>query len=130
MRKKETKRRVIKDEMLAEAERAVEHMTDLIEKNELQPYLKGGDIRGDLVDDSEDITPEQVATLGAYTMAIQLRDNLKNIMEGKEVKRTDKKIEVVAIELKNGKQKTVQFEDVPQEVKDALKKFLEDNSNE
>jgi len=113
MRKKETKRRVIKDEM-----------------NELQPYLKGGDIRGDLVDDSEDITPEQVATLGAYTMAIQLRDNLKNIMEGKEVKRTDKKIEVVAIELKNGKQKTVQFEDVPQEVKDALKKFLEDNSNE
>lgn len=126
------KRKIIKDEMLKEAERAAAHISELVERNELEPYLDGVDINGEMVEDSRDITPEQVAILGAYTMAIQMRDNLKRIMEGKPAKiKSDTKIEVRAVEIKDGKAKEVDMKNIPPEIRDALRKIINgDEDNE
>lgn len=110
--------------ILEEAERAARHTTDLVEANELEPYMNGVDINGNMVEESEDITPEQVAILGAHTMAIQLRDNLKRITEGKEPKVKSTNIEVHAIEIKGSKAKKVDLKDIPPEVRDALRKLI------
>lgn len=126
---KKTKSMVI-EQMIQTAEDAVSHFKDLVESKELEPYIKGDQLRGQMIDDDETISAESVAILGGYSVAQQIRDNLKLIAAGRETEnrkeaKTEVSVEVVAFE--NGKQ--VKINKVPKEVIDTMRKIIEENGN-
>lgn len=134
MRKKQVEN-ALADKIVAEVESLFERIGAQVNKNELEIYLKGTAIKTDMVDDSRDITPEQVAILGAYTIVAGLLEDVKTIREGKEIaqvvkKKPVKKSKVIGtvIAMKDGKElnsKDITVDDLPQEVIDALKKFAD-----
>jgi hypothetical protein len=105
--------------MLKEATRAYNELRDHVEANELEPYLNEDSIKGDLVDEDENITPEQVAILGGYSVAYQIKKQLEKIATG-----TDKKIKMVTVEVKNGKATMTGDTNLPKEVLDAMKNII------
>lgn len=97
-------------------------LRDLMERYELDNYIDGkNDIRGELVEESQDITPEQVALLGAYTELLKIR-NLYHVEPKK--KEVDKP--VLGYSIDGGKVKELSADDLPEEVKDMLRKLLGD----
>lgn len=113
------------DKLEDEVRRALKQMQEGVNKNELEPYLDGYKILGSLVEDSEEITPEQVAILGAYTIVAKLAENFDLIKEGKEPIRKKEVAEVIITEVLGGEAKELSIKELPQEVKDAIQKFAE-----
>lgn len=134
-----TQKQIIAD-MLEEIQETVNNFKDLIEKNELEPYLDGKDIKGYLVDQSEDITPEQVCILGEYVMSLTLLDNLTDLSKGKKVGRpglefgkepiADKWSEAILLHDEKGKTTRITSDKLPKEVIEKLRKIVEDYDRE
>lgn len=129
------------DKLMAEAERAFERARSEVNNHELDYYLDGTNIRTKRVDESDDITPEQVAILGAFSYAAQLLENLKLIREGKEIKKaTPKKkksksdghsMGLISLTGKGDNIKIIQTGDeIPPEIMKALKKFIKEHDND
>ena len=127
MKKNTKKISAPQQKLIDEAKRAFDHLDNLMDKHELRAFLVGYNMNGHMIDEDEDITAEQVAILGAYTAVWQLRDKIVAIAEGK--KKPEKKpktsIDVQAIKIKDGKPTEVELKDVPEEVREALKKLIE-----
>lgn len=101
-------------------EDACESLQKMIDKDELGIYIKGYDIRGEMVDESDEITPEQVAILGAYTQAKIIHDFVKGVYE--EEKKEELKSGIYKTE--NGKAIEINSTDLPDELKDILRKII------
>lgn len=151
-----------KDSVVVSAESIVEVMEklidlahsqlkDLIDSNELDVYLRDEtEINEKKVDYSDDITPAQVAVLGAYTVTVKLKKDLKLAKAGKPLpalkkekkeKKTTKtskksKFEVEAkvavFDRKNGKSRMLtkdELDEIPPEVRSALRDLLDKMEN-
>lgn len=116
-------------------------LEDTVEHAELDVFLEGKTkLDGDKIDHDEDITPEQVALLGAYATVGLLVEAFKDIKAGKDVKiprvaGNEPKIttELAVFSIEQGKKKPVKKQDMkhlPKEVKDALKRIMEEMENE
>lgn len=112
-------------------------LEDMVEHSELDVFLKGKtNMNGDKIDRDEDITAEQVALLGGYVTVGILANAFKDIKAGKDVKIPELvgyeptvTTEVAAFVIEKGKKKPVKrqdFKHLPKEVKDALKRIIEE----
>lgn len=135
-----TQKQIIED-MLEEVDITVKNFKDLVNKNELEPYLDGSDIRGHLVDESHDITPEQVCILGEYVMALSLQENLKLLSQGKSAGKPGLEFSkepedkgfteiILATDTRTGKTTRITGNKLPKGVVDKLRKIVEDYDNE
>lgn len=114
------------DDMIKTADDAIDHFQDLVDRHELHAFIKGDELQGALIDEDEQISPEQVAILGGLSVALQIRDNLKLIADGKEVKpKQEKKVNMEIMAFKNGK--VTKVTGIPKEVIDAMKQIIADN---
>lgn len=136
--KRPTKEDVI-DKMLAEVDEAARQLQADLDHDELGGYVApDGSIYGERVDASEDITPQQVATLGGYVVAVELAKQLRKIAGKKEEKPKKSKTTIthtgvigVKIDAKTGKSIIVnEGEKIPPQVLQALKDFLKEQDNE
>lgn len=118
-------RKLVADKMIEKAQSHVDYLQGLVDQYELDVYLSGHNIKGDMVEESMDITPEQVAILGAYTSTKELLDSLKGLKEGKK-KPEEGKIIALEINHDTGEKKVLKSDELPPEAIDALKKFLKD----
>lgn len=117
------------DKLLAQLDAEVEHLSGLVSRSELEVYLVGDNINDVMVDDDENISAESVATLGAYTEALQIRKKLRKIAGKKEEKKGYDTI-IIAHDAKTGKSKRVEAKDLPKGVREAMKKLIKDAEND
>lgn len=122
----------VADKMIAEVEEKTKQLRDLVENFELDTFLDGTDIKGTKIDENEDITPEQVAIIGAYATAQQLLDNLKTIKEGKPIKKEKRsKGSITVVGVKDGEHEVItDTGKIPKEVIDELRNFLDEMEKE
>lgn len=116
-------------------EALVEFTSDLVDKYELQPYINKGEIDTDKVDESEDITPAQVAMLGGWAMARQMKEAITAIQAGRSVdpptvSRPSTGIIAGSIDKKTGKVEMIGGDNIPSEVLEQLKRFINEMENE
>lgn len=116
-------------------EALVEFTNDLVDKHELQPYINKEEIDTDRVDESEDITPAQVAILGGWTMARRMKEAVSAIQAGRSVKapvvsRPNTGIIAGSIDKRTGKVEIVGGDNIPPEVLEQLKNFINEMENE
>ena len=120
---KDTNKDAIIDQMFKEVEDAVDYFKNKIEKHELQAFLdEDNNILGKKVDEDELISPESVACLGSYTSLLSLLNEMKSIRDGKP---SEYKPIILAHDPKTGKETRITADQLPEEVKDALRKVLE-----
>lgn len=112
-----------KDSALKRIEERLDHLQKIIDNHELDYYLNGDNIRGKRVDESEDILPEHVAVLGAYTELLTLRNELTEGTENKPKKK------VRATVIKDGKE-VKSYKGIPKEVVDELRELLDEIEGE
>ena len=124
-------------EIISYLEDLNEWVDDMIDKNELQPYInKDGTVDDPKVDKSEDITPEQVAILGGYIMARRAVDAVKRIAKGSKPEsipsRSNKSVNAIgiAVDMSTGKAQLVGGDSLSQEVIDALKEIIENQEEQ
>lgn len=127
--KRMTKDQII-DRMVKELEDCVTEFEDKIDKYELRAFLtKDNGINGKLVDKDENITPESVAALGAYTTVLSVLNAVKEIKDGKEPTygetTTTMEMQIIAHDEKTGKTTKISKDELPPEVKDMLRSMLD-----
>lgn len=116
-------------------EALVEFTNDLVDKHELQPYINREEIDTDRVDESEDITPAQVAILGGWAMARRMKEAVSAIQAGRSVEapkvsRPNTGIIAGSIDKRTGKVEMIGGDNIPPEVLEQLKNFINEMENE
>lgn len=114
-----------------------EWVDDMKSKHELEPYiLPSGKVDNKKVDESEDITPEQVAILGGYIMVRRIAAAVNNISKGEKpdkIPNASKKVEKaqgVMLDMVTGEAKMLGGGVIPPEALEALKDFINEQEQE
>ena len=76
------------DKVLAELDEAYRQLSEEMDRHELHAYIdRDGDIKGRMVEESDDIEAHSVAILGAYTVVSKIREEAREIAGVKEAKK-------------------------------------------